>query len=39
LRVSAYLITLIANKYRPTSLITARENSLGNVGVSNRGTL
>jgi len=31
--------TLIASRYRPTSLITARENSFGNVGASNRGTL
>ncbi len=31
--------TLIANKYLPTSLITARENSFGNAGVSKRGTL
>jgi hypothetical protein len=29
----------MANKYLPTSLITARENSFGNAGVSNRGTL
>lgn len=32
-------LTLIANRYRPTSLITAWENSLGKVGVSNLGIL
>jgi hypothetical protein len=32
-------LTLIANKYLPTSLITARENSFGKAGVSRRGTL
>ncbi len=31
--------TRIANKYLPTSLITALENSFGKAGVSNRGTL
>jgi hypothetical protein len=34
-----FYFTLIANKYLPTSLITARENSFGKAGVSKRGTL
>ena len=33
------VLTLIADKYPPTSLITTRENSFGKAGVSRRGTL